>query len=131
MEVEVVYREVREAGPVVGRPADASLHERMRRNFHDAGLAAVLHHAREKVLQIRALGRRVLGLLYDGAVVVDDRPSEPRLYAAVVQYRLRHEGRGSLSVRSGYPDEGQLSGRVVVEVWLRLWPGRIWMILPV
>ena len=114
MEVEVVYREVREAGPVVGRPADAPLHERMRRNFHNAGLAAVLHHAREKVLKVRALGRRVLGLLYDRAVVVYDSPREPRLYSAVVQYRLRHEGRGRLPVRSGHRYHRHPARRLVV-----------------
>ena len=108
VEIKVLKRKIRKAGAVVTQPVDPSLHDRVRRGLHNAGLAAVINHARENILDIAALGRRMFGLLDLFAVVIEDCTHEPRLNAGVIQNRLRHKGGGRLAVRPRKGDHRHL-----------------------
>ena len=113
VELEVLARHRRhhrDVEPAVARP---SQRQRMGRGLHHDAVVAGVDHAREQLLQLERLRRRVAVIVRNDLVEDPDldRPDLARMPSAAPQH-LRGQGdHGRLAVSARYPDDGQLVAR--------------------
>ena len=114
--VEMVMGQVREYSGLELQSGDSFLLHSYRTHFHETVSASGLHHFCKKGIDGDRIGSRVHCFRTFRSDIVGNR----RQQSAAVSHSREHpveesHGRG-LSVGSGDADEGQLPGRVVVEV---------------
>ena len=116
MVVEMILREVREDRRIELDARDAVLVERVGGDLHDDVVHARVAHARERVLQLDDIRRRVV----DGQhLVLDhdlDRADEADLVARVAQDSAREVARRRLAVRARDADDAQRARGIVMEI---------------
>ena len=108
-------RQIGENGTVVNASAQTSLHDAVRGAFHGTGLAAVLDHAFQELLNFAALGRRAVGEHRRGTVVVNDRSQQAAFDAAVLQNVAHHVAGGAFALRSRNGEHFHLFRRLFVQ----------------
>jgi hypothetical protein len=91
VKVEVIARQVCEDGCSEPEPRDSLQHERVRRDFHRAGLAAVIDHVAQESLNVRRFRCRVGGVMFVRWIRTDT--NRDRAHAAARESR-RVERRG-------------------------------------
>ena len=105
MVVQVVLREVRERRDGEVRVPGPQQVQRVRRDLHGHDVAAGIAHAGERFLQIRRLGRRVLGFLVLIANLDAHRAHDAGPLAGGPRDLIDQVGRGRLSVRACHAHE--------------------------
>ncbi len=115
VEVEVIAREIREDPGGEAQIVDAFQRQRVRRHFHHAGAAALIHHLAEHRLQLRSLGSRALRLDFLAADAVADGANPAALDAGGLENRGEQIRRGRLAVGAGEADEDQPLARIFIE----------------
>lgn len=114
--VEVILREIREDSRVKLDARYAVLVERVRRDFHDDVVHALVAHHRQRVLQLDDIRRRIVDWQH---LILDhdlDRANESDLIACLAQDGARDVARRRLAVRARDAHDAHLARRVVVEV---------------
>ena len=116
MVVEVVLREVREDSRVELDARHAVLVERVRRDFHDDVVHALVAHHRERVLELDNIRRRIV----DGQHLILnhdlDRANQADLVASLAQDGARDVTRRRLAVRARDAHDAHLARRIIVKV---------------
>ena len=114
MVIQVVAGQVGEDADIPLDALDALLLQRVRADFHHAGLAIGAEHLGHHLLDFERLGRGALGGNHALADLVAHGADQAALDASRLQYLLDHEGHSGLAVRAGDPNDPELFAGILV-----------------
>ena len=115
VEVEVIARQVAEHAGGEAHAVDALQRQRVRRDFHHRGAAALLQHLAQQLLHVGRFRRGARGFAILAADAVGDGAEHAGAKAGGVEDRREQVRRRGLAVRAGDADDRHAPARVIEE----------------